>query len=264
MNEHRKMENTQHSAPLLQQAIQAIVAGIEDLTSTVRAIISDEQFQEMLQGVAAWVEGMTFWEWVEKTCADSGYLPNRIVPFREFYLEHKDDYDLFSARVSEYYQYNEEDILEDIESNLKTLAIDMDRKATFQEAIKAHRHGLFRLTTRALIPDIERVILEDWMGRNRGDVEQLTKQKICDAVNKKHLEDFALDNIYDLRLFGGIVDVLYENGSKLGDFQGDIFPNRPAALHGWLSYSTRKNSLNIIIIADYVFRLTPLFKENRS
>ena len=264
MGEQIAMTNSQQTVSSLQQLVQSVVAGAEKLLSWVRKVISDEQFQQAMRAIAAGVERMTYWEWVEKACAHSGFLPYRTVPFDEFYRENKDNYDLFSSRVSEYYEDHEEDILQNIESYLKTLKdVDVDRKATIQEAIMNHRDGRFRLTTRALLPDIERIILEDWMGNEKEKVQSLGEGMLHEVINKKNLEDFAPDNIYDLRLFGYLINVLYKNGSKRKEFQGENFPNRHAALHGWILYSTREDSLNIIIFADYILRLVPLFKGSK-
>lgn len=41
----------------------------------------------------------------------------------------------------------------------------------------------------------------------------------------------------------------------------DPIPNRHAALHGLVVYSTRQNSLNVIFIGDYVFELISVLKE---
>ena len=230
--------NPQPLFPFLQQLVQSIAEGAEALTSVLREIVQDEQFQQALRSIAVGVEKMVFWEWVERACADSGFLPYRTVPFDELCRESEGNYELFSSQVSNYYESRQEDILQDIESRLETLDdVDVDRKESLQEAIMAHRYGLFRLPARALLPDIERIILEDWMGRDRGQVEKLSDRKISEVVENKRLEDVAPGSIYDFRLFGCLVDVLYKNGSKLKEFEGESLPNRHAALHGWLPYS---------------------------
>ena len=263
MDKRKAVTDSQTSVSSLQQLVQSVAVGAEELVSVIREIILDEQFQQVLRSITAGVEKMVFWEWVERACDQSGFLPYRAVPFDKFYRESRGNYDLFSTQVSEYYKTHEENILQDIGSFLETLEdIDMDRKETLKEAIMAHRYGLFRLPVRALLPDVERIILEDWLGRDKGHVETLNDKKIKEVIKNKNLEDFAPDSIYDLRLFGCLINVLYKHVSKLKEFQGENFPNRHAALHGWLPYSTRESSLNTIIFTDYTLRLVPLFKEN--
>lgn len=164
-----------------------------------------------------------------------------------------------------YYESKQEEILKDIESRLDTLEnVDMDRKEALQEAIVAHRYGLFRLPPLALLPSIERIILEDWMGRDRGKIETLNERKIREIVVNKRLEEVMPDGIYDSRLFGCLINVLYKNGGKLKEFEGENLPNRHAALHGWLPYSTKEYSLNTIIFANYIIRLVPVFKKGNN
>ena len=249
--------------PPLQRLVQSIVVGAEALNSVLREIAQDEQFQQALRLIAVGVETVFFWDWVERACAHSGFLPYRTVPFDEFYRESKGNYELFSSLVSNYYESQQKDILQDIESRLETLEyVDADRKETLREAIMAHRCGLFRLTARALLPDIERIILEDWMGMDRQKPGKLSDKMICKIVKNKRLKDVTPASIYDFRLFGCLVDVLYKNGGKLKEFEGEDLPNRHAALHGWLPYSSKEYSLNTIVFADYILRLVPVLKEN--
>lgn len=251
--------------PFLQQVVQSLAEGARVLTSLIREVIQDDQFQQFIRAINAGVEAMEFWDWVEKACAQSGFLPYQTVPFVEFYRECEGNYERFFCRVSNYYKCRQEDILQDIESRLETSkVVDGDRKGALQEAIVAHRHGLFRLPARALLPDIERTILEDWMGRERGQIEKLSDRQVAMVVKNKSLEDVTPGSFYDYRLFGCLVNVLYKNGNNLKEFEGESLPNRHAALHGWLSYSTNEYSLNTIIFTDYILRLIPAFKNNED
>ena len=44
----------------------------------------------------------------------------------------------------------------------------------------------------------------------------------------------------------------------------EALPNRHAALHAWLAYSSKENSLNTIIFAEYVFRLGATFRKGKN
>ncbi len=217
------------------------------------------------QAFHAGVKPLVFWEWVERACSDSGFLPYRTVPFVEFYLECDEDFDVFSSCVSEYYESKEGGILQSIESYLESLdCVDEDRRETLQEAFKAHRSSQFRLTVPALLPLIERVILEDWMGKKKGEVHQLSKRMIHEAVDNFRLADFRPNSIYDLTLLRCLIGVLYENGGKLKESHRNLLPNRHAALHGWRSYSRKEESLNTFILVDYLYRLVPLFRARKD
>ena len=62
-----------------------------------------------------------------------------------------------------------------------------------------------------------------------------------------------------LVLFGRLFEHLYETVNKENKsvFVEDDVPNRHAAIHGLVSYSTHKHSVNMIIIADYFFQILP-------
>ena len=206
------------------------------------------------------MEGMRLWDWVERASNQTGFLPYRTVPFDVFYRECGDRYYLFCSRVSNYYKNHQQDILHSIKLQITTLEVARGPKATLQEAIQAHRDGLFRLTCRGLLPDIERVIYEDWLGEN--GVGQVKDWKIEKAIKEKCLEDLTPDNWFNLVLFNLLINHLYKNGSNIKHFQEKPFPNRHAALHGWLDYPSEEDSLNAIIFADYIFRLSTSFKES--
>ncbi len=243
--------------------VEDVARGILSLAQGIRDVSFDDEKLRGLLSVAEKVnlvmESMELWEWVEKTYSQSGFLPYRAVPFVEFYRECEGNYDLFYSRVSKYYEDNQQEILQNIESELTTLAIDEEPKATLQEAIQGHRHRLFRLSCRGLLPDIERVIFQEWLGRE--GIGSVTEKSIEKAIEQKHLEDFTPNNLLDLVLFKRLISHLYRNGKHFKDIRNESMPNRPAALHGWLSYSSEANSLNTIIFADYIFRLSILFKE---
>ena len=52
---------------------------------------------------------------------------------------------------------------------------------------------------------------------------------------------------------------LYEqvNDEERGKFEQNFVPNRHTAMHGLASYSTHKHSMNMIIMADYIFQILP-------
>ncbi len=45
-------------------------------------------------------------------------------------------------------------------------------------------------------------------------------------------------------------------------FEGDPVPNRHAAIHGRVAYSTHKHSMNMLILTDYVFRILPPLEDS--
>ena len=208
-------------------------------------------------------EGITLWNWVEKACEECGFLPHRSIPFGEFYRECGDDYGLFAARVSEYYKNHEKNILQSIESELMNSDIDTDRKETIQEAFKALECDITRLPVRALLPDIERTILEDWLGEPKGTTKTLKQKQIHMALEDITFADAVPNVIYDYRLFGRFAEVLYAYVFDPSKFQEKDIPNRHAALHGWVNYGTKEFCLNTLMLYAYIVRLTPILKKQK-
>ena len=62
---------------------------------------------------------------------------------------------------------------------------------------------------------------------------------------------------YGWMLFDLLIHHLYEsvNDSNRAKYEGDDVPNRHASIHGLVSYSTFKHSMNMIIMADYIFQV---------
>ena len=256
------MNNSNKNGPTVEDLIRDSMSVVQRFQNVY---LNKDTLQALLlaaEKVAPVMKNMQLWEWVEQTYVQSGFLPYRTVPFAEYYDKSSGKFDLFCPLVSRYYEENQQEILQDIESRLTVLPISEEPKATLREAIKGHNHSLFRLSCRGLLPDIERVILQEWLGRE--GVASLTQKSLEKAVEQKYLEDFAPENMLDLVLFKRLVNHLYRNGKHFNDIKNETVPNRPAALHGWLSYSSETNSLNTIILADYVFRLSTHFNQSQD
>ena len=188
----------------------------------------------------------------------SGWLPYRTVPLEQLFAD--GDMDAFADRVDAHYRAHGMDIVTDIGSAMTTYDVDAEAKATLAEALKAHEHGLYRSCCRVLLPELERVLREDWL---RNKPVPLSPKALITKVNQYELHDYILDK-GGLVLFGKIFAHLFERFESLDDPQNDTIPNRHGATHGWAIYSTEKHSLNTIICADYVFRVVTAFKERKG
>lgn len=191
----------------------------------------------------------------------SGWLPFRNVPYAQYHRESEGEMDAFSVRVSCYYHNHSQDILRDIDSQLLKCDVDEEAKATLQEALKAHEYGLYRCVCRVLLPEIERVIREDWLGIER--IEPLKQRSIEKGIDRHHLEDFILDSPADVVLFGHFLEDLFVWVKDRKQVQLRYTANRHAATHAWVSYSSMQYSLNTILCADYIFRMVTCFNRKR-
>lgn len=208
-----------------------------------------------------YLQGLLVYDAAAKARETTGWLPYRTVPFDQYFRECGGDTKAFSARVSSYYSNHALDIVKDINARLANYGTDDEAKATLQEALSAHQRGLYRCVCRVLPPEMERVIREDWLAIR--DVAALKTPLFEGKINKRSLSDFALDGSHDLLLFDLITSHLFAWVHSRQTVYGESTPNRHAATHGWVAYSSIQSSLNSIICTDYVFRLTTSFHSAR-
>ena len=187
----------------------------------------------------------------------SGWLPYHTVPFEQFFNARGGGREAIADRVDAYYRAHGMDIVRDIDSAMATYDVDTEAKATLDEALKAHELGLYRACCRVLLPELERVLQEDWL-QTKG-VQALSQKALITKANQYHLDDFVWEG-GDLVLFGKIFKHLFV---KFDTLTADPTPNRYAATHGWEVYKSERDSLNTIICADYIYRMVTSFKQRK-
>ena len=224
--------------------LEAISRGIEQLVRPIRS---------MAEGVALYHVAATVHE-------TSGWLPYRTVPFAQYVHESGGDLSVTSARVETYYLENSQSVLADIECKLTAYHVDDEAKATLREALRAHAYNLYRCSPRLLLPEIERIIRQDWFGVE--GIATMGLKRFTAEVDEKYLNDFVLEGSYELVLFNQLINHLFSRVNDIVQVQEEPTPNRHAAAHGWVAYASPKNSLNAIICADYAYRLVSSFKTD--
>ena len=213
--------------------------------------------------------------------AKVGWLPHYTMPFAAIAKSDRTE-DQISATILEYYARKWENVREHIDNRLAGYKIDAEAKATFREALDAHGSGLHRCVCRVLFPEIERVLITKLFGGILGG-ERITYDKCIRTLvgEDRHIEDFIVDGLYDLSVFGQITKAVREKDrqnhgekrlSETDEMISGIFssvrnegrresltrspiPNRHAAMHGLVSYSSPQHSLNTIFLADYMFSI---------
>ncbi len=198
-------------------------------------------------------------KWAKNASFEAGYLPHRTVPFVRFHDECGDNYREFLSLVLAHYESHQDDILLSIESQKEKLTLSEEIKATFSEAIQMHKQRLFRLTCRALLPDVERVIYEDLL--QKSGIGSVKAQELENIIGEMPARIFAQPYWTDLILVNVLISRLYSNGNNIKSFPSHPLPNRHAALHGWLNYGSQKDSFNTILFADFIFRKGTLFNK---
>ncbi len=216
-----------------------------------------QKLAEIFQPFMPYVEAFVKYHKIVEAFDKTGWLPYYTAPF-QYVEECGGDVQLLESRLSDYYRTQWDDIRQDIESRLESFDIDEEARATFREALSAHDVGHYRCVVRLLFPEIERMFRVQFFENKAGKFP--SKEMLNKLTDDKYLEDLPRREAFGWTLFGRLVKHLYEpvDNDNRAKFQQDFVPNRHAALHGLVIYSNHKHSVNMIIMADYVFQiLTP-------
>ena len=191
---------------------------------------------------------------------DAGWLPHYSTPFDRC-NECGGDLDALYEFLSGHYRERWTEIRRDIEARLMQYDVDDEAKATFREALDAHEAGLYRSVCRVLMPELERVSRRELHGDG---MEPITSQKLLQELTAQlHMSSVEPAGFYNLNLFRRLSKHLYEHLSDEEDrqrFERDPVPNRHAAVHGLVVYSSMQNSLNTLFMAEYIFQVIGVLK----
>ena len=214
----------------------------------------------------------------------AGWVPHYTTPFG-YVTECDDDIEAIRSGLCDHYKNNWLKVRLEIESRLSSYNITSEAKATFREALDAHEAGLYRCVCRVLFPEIDQLFRTELFENKIGNMgsKAMIKGLVAgesDLAQDKSLGDFMPNGIYELILFEYLTKVLKEKDEiditepifglytsfnteeTLERLKQDPVPNRNAAMHGLVAYSTPQNSLNMIFVADYIFQIISSFKES--
>ncbi len=185
-----------------------------------------------------------------------GWLPHPSVPYR-LVAGCGEDLALLDRRIADYYRTRWMEIRREMESGLTEYHIDDEARKTFGEAIAGHEAGLYRCVCRLLFPEIERMI-------DAGRVSSTKMiQKLIDSGDPT---DRELRELFDWVMLERLRTHAYAqvHAGEQEKFEQDPIPNRHAAMHGLVAYSTHKHSMNMLILTDYVFRILPPIEDSHA
>ncbi len=171
--------------------------------------------------------------------------------------------DNLDGAIMTHYQEKWVEVRREIELATSGYLVDRDSKETMKQALKAHELDLYRLVPRAMMAEIERAarvqLREELVGRPN------IKETILSGV-----DDLPISSFYDLTSVMIQYDTLekhvYEqigNENDRSQFADSPIPNRHAAIHGLVPYSSEKISLNSIFLADFVFQMITEIKREK-
>ena len=214
-----------------------------------------EGLNDLIEATGPHIEKLVRHQRIERQFSNSGWLPyySELIEHVE---EHKGDAISLDNMISAYYREHWAEIRKDIEARMEMYEIDGEAKETIHEVLSAHESERYRCVCRTLFPEIERLIKRNYFN-NVGSIK--TREMV-----RKLAEHLTEGEIFSRQGFclvtiGRHVEHMYARADDdMRDRLQEYFiPNRHAALHGLVSYSTHKHSLNMIIMADYIFQTLP-------
>jgi hypothetical protein len=128
--------------------------------------------------------------------------------------------------------------------------IDDDAKAAFREALAVHEHGHYRASCVLLFPEVER-LSRKYINPFPKNASLVELQELAGKLTPGET-----GGILALKHFSKLTDHLYaqvKTPEQLSKAVADPVPNRHAALHGLVTYSTMQNSINALIMVEYIF-----------
>ncbi|MCW4462666.1 hypothetical protein OK349_13190 [Sphingomonas sp. BT-65] len=195
----------------------------------------------------------------------AGWLPHSTSPFHLITKEvAQSDIGLL---VNTHYRDNWASIKAEITEHIAQYDLDEEAKATFLEALEAHESGYYRAVVRLMFPEIERIACKEIYGGKQYEEPEEEGQQAKQITNltgfRKAIGELPLHEVvgfdFGLNLYHKLDEHLYKNiGSKpkhIRRYEKDPVPNRHASIHGLVSYATFQNSINMLIMADFMYHL---------
>ena len=148
-----------------------------------------------------------------------------------------------------------------IRNELASCDVDFDAKEAIRQALIAHENGLYQLVPPALFAAIEgavRVCLNDDRVGSISVKDQLLKR--VGRLPLFVLPDGTLAIVGFAQLSHHLYENIYTDDVRERFLEASI-PNRHAAIHGLVIYSSEKSSLNAIFVAMYVFQILTVLKH---
>lgn len=190
------------------------------------------------------------WGWSE-LILQAGWLPHRALP-PELVLDARNILEA-DELLGGFFHSHWPEIENVLRQSNRAAAIDDEAKEAFEECLQAHRLGLYRVSPALLFPHIERVAREALLPNALGGNPAA---RLSNAVGELGPSEFTMPGVSGVRLYAKLADHLYKQVRTLDEVataRTDAVPNRHAVLHGRVSYTSEKSSLNMLIMADFIF-----------
>jgi hypothetical protein len=246
----------------LDPQILAIDARVREVTRSFAPILNS--FRDATRILGPLFEGLYRNEAPSRLSEAVGWLPHRTTPFE--LLSANDLSEQKAAAILEaHYVDRWEQVRAVFLEAIREYAIDDVAKAAMSEALDNHEAGRFRSVVALVFNEIERVVRVELYGGRLGGIASLPElQELANEMGTMLIQPGGGAG---LRLFDRLVGHLYSNVKTEEDVErlaNDPVPNRHAAAHGLIVYDSRQNSMNTLIMADYVFQVISLAKAESN
>ena len=226
----------------LRQVTDSIISQLEPLASTLL---------ELARVIEPYVHALLIEEKNIKIFARTGWLPSPSYPVSIFGNCSDNNTDL-DKLIEAHYRNHWPSFREDFKAKVENCKhLDEESKGCFLEALETHQNGHYRSVTRSLIPEFERIFRLNLLDGTPG---KISDSKIKAAFENDGEFSYIVDSYSDFLIIEKFSNYLYENVNKQNINSYKEIPNRHAALHGVVPYSTFKNSMNMLILAEYFLR----------
>ena len=190
-----------------------------------------------------------------------GWIPHYTLPMD--LLEDKEGEDLDLA-IMDHYRERWPRVRKQLELATDGYLIDEHSKETMKEALEAHESKLYRMVPPTLLVGIEGAVRNHL---NKNIVGQGVDVKGRIVTGAGDLPISAARNLSsEMVQYETVENHLYkhvDNEADRADLSENPIPNRHAAIHGLVPYSSEKSSLNSIFLADFVFHVITEIKRQK-
>ena len=255
----------------LQSTIGDVTRALEQIvsihqTATKTALLAQ---QEQLRWTATQIAGLsriptftpiirpTFFEtpaWIleAERLNEIGWFPHTTFP--RHLLKRKIEDSKLDDLILGYYRDNWATVRQVVEEELSACHVEGDIKKTLREALQAHQQGLYSLVPSSLFPAIERAVRVRLCANGFGNIA--VKEQLEGWIGNLPLSMLpcgAFGYAGLSQLSHHLYETIYSEATRKR-FVAASVPNRHAAIHGLVAYSSEKSSLNAIFVAVFVFQ----------
>lgn len=238
--------------PFLVEAARAFEATRPFLTDVAKA------FEAQRPAFEAWRRTMRRTEKIEA----AGWLPHYTTPWSELDPV-LDDPAAVGEVLERYYSEHWRGVRRKFTNRLRAYDIDDEAKSLFREALSVHRRGHYRSAIRTLFPEMERLVRLELPPVKKGGPDKTLRA----AAGDLGVSEIEPGGWYVMPLFEKLEAELYaqvRTDDEVAAAATFSVPARHGTTHGRVVYSGLRLSINALIMADFVFQVISVTKQNRA